>query len=62
MPHVRDGATKVSDPWVRSPLLDVSHASQICHKLSETESLARVDGFQSKIFRLLQNAGAALMG
>jgi len=61
MPYARDGATKVSDHWVRSPLLNVSRACQTCHKFSEAEILARVDSIQGKNFELLQNAGAALM-
>lgn len=61
MPYVRDGASKVSDHWVRSPLLNVSRACQVCHKLPEAEILARVDGIQSRNMELLQNAGAALM-
>jgi nitrite reductase (cytochrome c-552) len=32
MPYVRDGATKVSDHWVRSPLLNLNRACQTCHK------------------------------
>ena len=31
MPYMRDGATKVSDHWVRSPLLNVNRACQTCH-------------------------------
>jgi nitrite reductase (cytochrome c-552) len=59
MPYMRDGATKVSDHWVRSPLLNVSRACQTCHHFSEDEILARVDNIQTKNFGLLQNAGAA---
>jgi nitrite reductase (cytochrome c-552) len=59
MPYMRDGATKVSDHWVRSPLLNVSRACQTCHHFSEDEILARVDNIQAKNFGLLQNAGAA---
>lgn len=61
MPYARDGATKVSDHWVRSPLLNVARACQTCHRFSEEEILARVDGIQSRNFELLQNAGKALM-
>ncbi len=61
MPYMRDGATKISDHWVRSPLLNVSRACQTCHHFSEEEMLARVDGIQSRNFELLQNAGQALM-
>ncbi|MDP8245086.1 MAG: ammonia-forming cytochrome c nitrite reductase subunit c552 [Candidatus Hinthialibacter antarcticus] len=62
MPYQRDGATKVSDHWVRSPLLNVNRACQTCHHLSEDELLARVDSIQEKNFNLLQRAGDALMG
>jgi nitrite reductase (cytochrome c-552) len=61
MPYQRDGASKVSDHWVRSPLLNVSRACQTCHRQSEEEILARVDGIQQRNFDLLQRAGAALM-
>ncbi len=61
MPYQRDGASKVSDHWVRSPLLNVNRACQPCHHISETEILARVDSIQQKNFDLLQRAGAALM-
>ena len=43
MPYMRDGATKVSDHWVRSPLLNVNRACQTCHHFPEDEIQARVD-------------------
>jgi len=61
MPYMRDGATKVSDHWVRSPLLNINRACQTCHRFSEDEIAARVDGIQSRNQDLLQRAGAALM-
>ena len=61
MPYMRDGASKVSDHWVRSPLLNVNRACQTCHRVSETEMLARVDGIQERNHGLLQRGGAALM-
>jgi len=61
MPYMRDGASKISDHWVRSPLLNISRACQTCHKFSEDELRARVDKIQSNNFELLQSAGAALM-
>ena len=61
MPYMRDGATKVSDHWVRSPLLNVARACQTCHKFSEDEIKARVDGIQSRNHELLENAAKALM-
>ncbi len=62
MPYMRDGATKVSDHWVRSPLLNVNRACQTCHHVAESELLARVDTIQQRNFDLLQRGGAALMG
>ncbi len=61
MPYQRDGASKVSDHWVRSPLLNVNRACQTCHHTNEKEILARVDSIQQKNFDLLQRGGAALM-
>lgn len=61
MPYMRDGASKVSDHWVRSPLLNVNRACQTCHRFSEEELLERVNGIQQRNFDLLQRAGAALM-
>jgi nitrite reductase (cytochrome c-552) len=61
MPYQRDGASKVSDHWVRSPLLNVNRACQVCHHADEKEILARVDSIQQKNHALLQRGGAALM-
>jgi nitrite reductase (cytochrome c-552) len=61
MPYMRDGASKVSDHWVRSPLLNVNRACQTCHHFSEKEILARVDSIQQKNYALLQRGGAAIM-
>ncbi len=61
MPYMRDGASKISDHWVRSPLLNVNRACQTCHHFSEAEILARVDTIQENNYNLLQRGGAALM-
>ena len=61
MPYMRDGASKISDHWVRSPLLNVNRACQTCHHMAESEILARVDSIQQKNYDLLQRGGAALM-
>ena len=60
MPYMRDGATKVSDHWVRSPLLNVNRACQTCHNIPETEILARVDKIQDRNYALQQRAGKAV--
>ena len=61
MPYLRDGATKVSDHWVRSPLLNVNPACQTCHHLPEEEIQSRVAVIQDRNHELLQRAAAALM-
>jgi len=61
MPYMRQGATKISDHWVRSPLLNVNRSCQTCHHFDEKELLARVDQIQERNYKLLQRAGAALM-
>jgi len=61
MPYMRDGASKVSDHWARSPLLNINRACQTCHHFSEDELKERVDGIQQRNMDLLQRAGAALM-
>lgn len=61
MPYMRDGASKITDHWVRSPLLNVNRACQTCHRAPEDELLARVDVIQDRNHELLQGAAAALM-
>lgn len=61
MPYQRDGASKVSDHWVRSPLLNINRACQTCHHASEDEMKARVDTIQQRNQDLMQRAAAALM-
>jgi nitrite reductase (cytochrome c-552) len=60
MPYVRDGATKVSDHWVRSPLLNINNACQTCHRMPEAEIKARVEQIQQRNFDLMQRGGAAI--
>ncbi len=60
MPYMRDGALKVSDHWVRSPLLNISRACQSCHHFSEEEMAARVAVIQDRNHQLLQNGGKAI--
>ena len=61
MPYQRDGATKVSDHWVRSPLLNINRACQTCHHFSEQEILDRVSVIQTRNRDLMERAAAALM-
>jgi nitrite reductase (cytochrome c-552) len=61
MPYAREGATKVSDHWVRSPLLNINRACQTCHRFSESELAQRVEVIQSRNHALLQRGGAAIV-
>jgi len=61
MPYMREGATKISDHWVRSPLLNVNRACQTCHRASEAEMKSRVDAIQQRNYDLMQRAGAAVV-
>ncbi len=60
MPYLRSGAMKVSDHWVRSPLLMVNRACQVCHPYDELELKARVAAIQNRNFEMLQRAGTAI--
>jgi nitrite reductase (cytochrome c-552) len=59
MPYKREGATKISEHWVRSPLLAPNRACAGCHPLSDDELKARVTGIQDRHFALLTRAGNA---
>jgi nitrite reductase (cytochrome c-552) len=61
MPYAREGASKVSDHWVRSPLLAVNRACQTCHRVPEGELLARVNDIQERNYALLKRGGAAIV-
>lgn len=61
MPYKREGALKISDHHVRSPLLNVSRSCQTCHKWSEGELLARVETIQTRHFSLRNTTMDALM-
>jgi len=61
MPFKRVGATKISDHHVRSPMLNINHACQTCHKWPEAELKARVETIQDRTFKMRNNAMDALI-
>jgi nitrite reductase (cytochrome c-552) len=61
MPYKREGALKISDHHVRSPLLNINRACQTCHKWSEEELRARVETIQSRTYNLRNLAMDALV-
>jgi nitrite reductase (cytochrome c-552) len=60
MPYERQGATKVSSHWVRSPMLNVNRACQVCHHSSGEELRARVDVIQGRTRALVERSAAAM--
>jgi nitrite reductase (cytochrome c-552) len=60
MPYGREGAMKVSDHHVRSPMLNIQRACQTCHNVPEGELAARVQTIQDRTHALIQRSGTAL--
>ena len=61
MPFVREGAVKVSDHWVRSPLTNVSKACQTCHRQTEEDLEERINTIQDRTAELLRRAEEAIV-
>ena len=61
MPYKREGALKISDHHVNSPLLKINRSCQTCHKWPEDELKARVETIQGRHFALRNIAMDALM-
>jgi nitrite reductase (cytochrome c-552) len=61
MPYMRIGALKISDHHVRSPVLNLNHACQTCHRWPEDELKARVETIQERTFGLRNRAMDALV-
>jgi nitrite reductase (cytochrome c-552) len=61
MPYVREGAIKVSDHWLRSPLSDINKACQICHRQDEQALKERVAIIQNNTAELLRKAEGAIV-
>lgn len=56
MPYKREGAIKVSDHHVRSPMLNISRACQTCHHYPEKEIQDRVTSIQDRNKALMLRA------
>jgi nitrite reductase (cytochrome c-552) len=61
MPYVREGAIKVSDHWLRSPMVNVTQSCQPCHRWPEQELKARVEKIQDRTAALKERAELALL-
>ncbi|QDT57044.1 Cytochrome c-552 precursor [Caulifigura coniformis] len=60
MPYERQGAMKVSSHWVRSPLLNINRACQVCHNVPEAELLDKVQTIQKRTASQLERAAVAM--
>jgi nitrite reductase (cytochrome c-552) len=61
MSYKREGAIKISDHHVRSPLLNITRACQTCHRYPETEILARAEAIQNRTKALMIRAEAGVV-
>lgn len=61
MPYVREGAIKISDHQVRSPLVNISRSCQTCHRFPEAELKARVEIIQDRTHILMSRAEDAIV-
>jgi nitrite reductase (cytochrome c-552) len=59
MPYKREGAQKISEHWVRSPLLSPNRACAGCHPYGDEELKGRVEAIQDRHFALMTRAGQA---
>ncbi len=62
MPYKRDGAIKISDHHVRSPMLNINNACQTCHSFTEAEMAARVTIIQDRTHAMMLRTEEALKG
>lgn len=61
MPYKREGALKISDHHIRSPLLNISQSCQTCHKADEGELKIRAETIQTRTFEMRNLAMNALL-
>jgi nitrite reductase (cytochrome c-552) len=61
MPYVREGAIKVSDHWLRSPLTNVNGSCQTCHRQDEAALVERINTIQDRTAGLLRTTETAMV-
>jgi nitrite reductase (cytochrome c-552) len=61
MPYVREGAVKISDHWLRSPLTNINQACQTCHKQDEALLRERILTIQDRTAELLRRSEEAFL-
>ena len=61
MPYIREGAVKISDHHLRSPLTNINQSCQTCHQQDEEQLEARVLTIQNNTAELLRAAEEAIL-
>jgi len=61
MPYLREGAIKISDHQIRSPMLNIARACQPCHNYGEGEILQRVTIIQDRTKNLMIRSEEAVV-
>ena len=61
MPYIREGSTKISDHWIRSPLANINNACQTCHKQDETKLTNRIITIQNRTAGSLRETETAII-
>lgn len=61
MPYIREGAVKISDHHLRSPLLSINESCQTCHKQDEAQLEERILTIQNRTSELLRLSEDAIL-
>jgi len=61
MPYIREGALKVTDHWVRSPINNIASACQSCHKMDEGKLVERIVTIQERTAGQLRETETAII-
>ena len=61
MPYKREGAMKVSDHWVRSPMRNIERSCLVCHPYAAEEMKQRVTIIQDRNKALLDRSEEAVV-
>lgn len=61
MPYTREGGIKVSDHWLRSPMVNINASCQTCHRQEEALLLERINTIQNRTATLLRTTEDAII-
>ncbi len=61
MPYQREGAVKITDHWIRTPLINITNACMTCHRQSEQELHDRVLQIQDRTYASMGHAEEAIL-